>query len=181
VSKLGGKVAVVTGGSRGIGLAIASWLAEHGATVVVSGRDADRLQAATKELERHGAPVLGEGRLDPLGVRQQLGGVPGQQRPGGREPQPAPVPLGELLPGLPLQPRELLRHRRGGHVQRRGRPGDGPAGRDRIEHPQPLQVQPHHATSTSDRVAMLRDWRQKVSIVLSGWRRKHRRYRSERV
>jgi len=59
VSGLAGKVAVVTGGSRGIGLAIAAWLAEHGATVVVSGRDADRVQAAAKELEGHGTPVLG--------------------------------------------------------------------------------------------------------------------------
>lgn len=59
MSSLGGRVAVVTGGSRGIGLAIAAWLAEHGAAVVVSGRDADRLHAATKELEAHGAPVLG--------------------------------------------------------------------------------------------------------------------------
>jgi len=59
VSTLTGKVAVVTGGSRGIGLAIAGWLAEHGASVVVSGRDADRLQAAVKEIEAHGAPVLG--------------------------------------------------------------------------------------------------------------------------
>ncbi len=56
---LAGKVAVVTGGSRGIGLAIAGWLAEHGASVVVSGRDTDRLQAAVKELEAQGAPVLG--------------------------------------------------------------------------------------------------------------------------
>ena len=59
MSTLSGKVAVVTGGSRGIGLAIAGWLAEHGASVVVSGRDADRLQTAVKELEAHGAPVLG--------------------------------------------------------------------------------------------------------------------------
>ena len=59
MSGLGGTVAVVTGGSRGIGLAIAAWLAEHGATVVVSGRDADRVQAAAKELEAHGTPVLG--------------------------------------------------------------------------------------------------------------------------
>jgi 3-oxoacyl-[acyl-carrier protein] reductase len=59
VSPLAGKVAVVTGASRGIGLAIAGWLAEHGASVVISGRDADRLQVAVKELEAHGAPVLG--------------------------------------------------------------------------------------------------------------------------
>lgn len=59
MSMLAGKVAVVTGGSRGIGLAIAGWLAEHGASVVVSGRDTDRLQAAVKELEAQGAPVLG--------------------------------------------------------------------------------------------------------------------------
>jgi 3-oxoacyl-[acyl-carrier protein] reductase len=52
-------VAVVTGGTRGIGFAIAAWLAEHGAAVVVSGRDSDRLQTATKELEAHGSPVLG--------------------------------------------------------------------------------------------------------------------------
>ena len=59
MSPLAGKVAVVTGASRGIGLAIAGWLAEHGASVVISGRDADRLQVAVKELEAHGAPVLG--------------------------------------------------------------------------------------------------------------------------
>ena len=59
MSALGGKVAIVTGGSRGIGFAIAGWLAEHGAAVVVSGRDTDRVQTAAKELEAHGTPVLG--------------------------------------------------------------------------------------------------------------------------
>ena len=47
---LAGKVAIVTGGGRGIGLAIARLLAEDGASVVVSGRDAARLDAAVKEL-----------------------------------------------------------------------------------------------------------------------------------
>jgi 3-oxoacyl-[acyl-carrier protein] reductase len=56
---LAGRVAIVTGGSRGIGLASASLLAEDGASVVVSGRDAGRLEAATRELESTGSPVLG--------------------------------------------------------------------------------------------------------------------------
>jgi 3-oxoacyl-[acyl-carrier protein] reductase len=56
---LAGRAAVVTGGTRGIGLAIARALAEDGASVVVSGRDAARLESAVKELETLGASALG--------------------------------------------------------------------------------------------------------------------------
>jgi 3-oxoacyl-[acyl-carrier protein] reductase len=55
---LAGQVAVVTGGTRGIGLATVRLLAEGGASMVVSGRDEDRLEAVARELEGTGAPVL---------------------------------------------------------------------------------------------------------------------------
>ena len=55
---LAGRVAVVTGGTRGIGLAIARLLADDGASVVVSGRDPDRLESAAKELEALGTSAL---------------------------------------------------------------------------------------------------------------------------
>ena len=56
---LDGKVAIVTGGSRGIGAEVAGRMAEDGAAVVVSGRDGDRLQRTVREWETQGRAVLG--------------------------------------------------------------------------------------------------------------------------
>jgi NAD(P)-dependent dehydrogenase (short-subunit alcohol dehydrogenase family) len=55
--KLKGKVAVVTGGSAGIGLAAAKRFAEEGAFVFITGRRQVELDAAVKEIGRSAAAV----------------------------------------------------------------------------------------------------------------------------
>ena len=51
---LTGQVAVVTGGSRGIGLAIAEALVDHGASVLIGARNADDVERAAVALATRG-------------------------------------------------------------------------------------------------------------------------------
>lgn len=52
---LDGKVAIVTGGSRGIGFATSAALAREGCNIVICARDRDRLEGAARELQLLGA------------------------------------------------------------------------------------------------------------------------------
>jgi NAD(P)-dependent dehydrogenase (short-subunit alcohol dehydrogenase family) len=52
--ELNGKVAVVIGGTSGIGLAIAKGMAEAGADVVPTSRRQDQVEAAAREIENRG-------------------------------------------------------------------------------------------------------------------------------
>jgi len=57
--KLRGKVAVISGASIGIGLAVANGLAEEGVHIVLAARQADRLEEEARRIaERHGVRTL---------------------------------------------------------------------------------------------------------------------------
>ena len=53
--QLAGKLALVTGSTQGIGLAIARTLLAEGAAVVVNGRRSDRVRDAVESLQALGA------------------------------------------------------------------------------------------------------------------------------
>ena len=55
-----GRLALITGANRGIGLAIARALAREGCDLVITGRDARALRKAGRELERIGVRVLAQ-------------------------------------------------------------------------------------------------------------------------
>src|SRR5262245_13320726 len=83
-SSLGGRSAVVTGGGRGIGAAIAGALADAGAAVVVAARTPGAIERVAEELRGRGAKawavacdVSDEGAVARLGeaARERLGQV----------------------------------------------------------------------------------------------------------
>lgn len=81
---LKGKRALITGGSSGIGMAIAEAMLSKGAKVVISARRPDVLASAVETLGKTGAPVQGvaadvateEGRAKMLAIaNEKLGGL----------------------------------------------------------------------------------------------------------
>src|SRR2546425_6538241 len=74
--QLSGKVAVVTGSSRGIGLAIARSLAQEGCRVCACARTTSRLDEAARELEG----ITGRTGGDVLAVTADLSKPDGIQR-----------------------------------------------------------------------------------------------------
>ena len=73
MGKLEGKVALITGGNSGIGLATAKLFVSEGAYVFITGRRDPELAAAVKEIERNVSGIQGDvsnlGDLDRLFAR----------------------------------------------------------------------------------------------------------------
>ena len=67
-----GKVALITGGSRGLGRSMALGFAEHGADVVIASRSQESCDAAVAEVRALGRQALGHachvGHWDELGL-----------------------------------------------------------------------------------------------------------------
>lgn len=54
-----GKIALVTGSTGGLGFAFARGLAQHGARVILNGRNSEKLQARMRDLDKEGFEVSG--------------------------------------------------------------------------------------------------------------------------
>jgi NAD(P)-dependent dehydrogenase (short-subunit alcohol dehydrogenase family) len=76
---LSGKTAVVTGGTRGIGLMIARGLLQAGARVYISSRKADGCAAAERELAQYGKVAAIPADLSSEGGRRELVDAVGQR------------------------------------------------------------------------------------------------------
>lgn len=75
--KLEGKVVLITGGSRGLGLTLARTLAQRGARLAICARSEEALAAAKRELEELGAEVTTHALdlTDRLKVEEMIGRV----------------------------------------------------------------------------------------------------------
>ena len=58
MKRLAGQVAIITGAGQGVGLGVAQAYADAGASLVISGRDPNKLQSAAADLQSRGAKVL---------------------------------------------------------------------------------------------------------------------------
>src|SRR5215216_6404584 len=141
---LRGKVAVVTGGSGGIGAATCRLLAANGAKVAVNGRDEAKIDAVVGEIRSAGGEAVGapadctdlaavegmrrrtEEELGPVGIVAAFVGG-GRARPDGR----ARSVRGRQGGGGDAHPTR----REGGRAPRRAGQLPGPAHRARRTHP----------------------------------------------
>lgn len=79
--ELEGGVAIVTGGSRGIGLAVSAALARAGAAIAVVARDAERAVGAVESLPGDGHAAYSCDVADPVACKKTVAAVESAQGP----------------------------------------------------------------------------------------------------
>lgn len=79
--ELEGGVAIVTGGSRGIGLAVSAALAQAGAAVAIVARDAERAAGAVTSLPGDGHAAYSCDVADPVACKKTVAAVESAQGP----------------------------------------------------------------------------------------------------
>ena len=72
MSKLEGKVAVITGGNSGIGLATAQRFVAEGAYVFITGRRQGELDAAVKQIGKSVTAIAEASQVSPMCFRRAL-------------------------------------------------------------------------------------------------------------
>jgi gluconate 5-dehydrogenase len=71
---LSGRRILVTGSNRGIGNSLALGLAQHGATIILNGRNPDKLRAAAEDLRQQGL-MAEEARFDVTNEEEVVKGI----------------------------------------------------------------------------------------------------------
>lgn len=95
---LAGRTYLLTGASRGLGLAVAQVLVAEGATVVLCARDRDQLAAAVAELGSENAVGISADLVDPASAERLVAGTVGRF---GRL-DGALISVGGPAPGTPM-------------------------------------------------------------------------------
>ena len=59
MAELNGKIALVTGSTRGLGRTVAEWLARDGASIIVTGREQQAVDDSVRAIEAVGVQAWG--------------------------------------------------------------------------------------------------------------------------
>ena len=120
--RLDGRAALVTGGNRGLGRAIATALAEAGAQVAIVSRQLEQAQAAAVEIQKSSGQTLKGYQCDVSDSEQIATLADSVRQDFGKMPLTALIVFAQVLVAMPMPPFSVQVIAPRGHV------ADGPTG-----------------------------------------------------